>query len=120
MDAHTRFYGDKIVKQSYAPGFVLPLVLKDVRLALAEAESAGAPRCHRSTWCETGIIWNPLRSYADLDWTALGLERDRLSLNRGAFPKRRESDSTCGLLIGGQLGWLEPILTCGVAGWLGL
>ena len=48
------------------------------------------------------------------------LERDRLSLNRGAFPKRRESDSTCGLLIGGQLGWLEPILwTCG-SGWLGL
>ena len=48
-----KIYGDKIVKQSYAPGFVMPLVLKDVRLALAEAES-GAPRCHRLTWCGTG------------------------------------------------------------------
>ena len=41
-----KIYGDKIVRQSYAPGFVMPLVLKDVRLALAEAEKAGA-RCHR-------------------------------------------------------------------------
>jgi 3-hydroxyisobutyrate dehydrogenase-like beta-hydroxyacid dehydrogenase len=38
-----RIYGDKIVRQSYAPGFVMPLVLKDARLALAEAESARAP-----------------------------------------------------------------------------
>ena len=38
-----KIYGDKIVRQRYAPGFVLPLVLKDVRLALAEAERAGAP-----------------------------------------------------------------------------
>jgi 3-hydroxyisobutyrate dehydrogenase-like beta-hydroxyacid dehydrogenase len=38
-----KIYGDKIVRQSYAPGFVMPLVLKDVRLALAEAEKAGAP-----------------------------------------------------------------------------
>jgi hypothetical protein len=28
-----RIYGDKIVSQSYAPGFVMPLALKDVRLA---------------------------------------------------------------------------------------
>jgi 3-hydroxyisobutyrate dehydrogenase-like beta-hydroxyacid dehydrogenase len=27
----------------YAPGLVMPLALKDVRLALAEAESAGTP-----------------------------------------------------------------------------
>ena len=38
-----KIYGDKIVRQSYAPGFVMPLALKDVRLALAEAESAGTP-----------------------------------------------------------------------------
>src|SRR4029077_7824654 len=38
-----KIYGDKIAKQIYASGFVLPLVLKDVRLALAEAEKAGAP-----------------------------------------------------------------------------
>src|SRR5271155_5884743 len=40
-------------------------------------------------------------------------------IESGGFPKRRESDSSCWLLIGGQLGWLEPILwTCG-SGWLG-
>src|SRR6202795_793656 len=38
-----KIYGDKIARQNYAPGFVLPLVLKDVRLALAEAEQAGVP-----------------------------------------------------------------------------
>jgi 3-hydroxyisobutyrate dehydrogenase-like beta-hydroxyacid dehydrogenase len=38
-----KLYGDKIVAKSYAAGFVLPLVLKDTRLALAEAEIAGAP-----------------------------------------------------------------------------
>src|SRR6476661_7899992 len=45
--------------------------------------------------------------------------RSGLTESRG-FPKGRESDSTCWLLIGGQLGWREPILwTCG-SGWLGL
>src|SRR6202040_3578614 len=38
-----KIYGDKIARQTYAAGFVLPLVLKDVRLALAEAENAGVP-----------------------------------------------------------------------------
>src|SRR5260370_24199065 len=35
-----RVYGDKIVRQCYAPRFVMPLPLKDMRFALAEAESA--------------------------------------------------------------------------------
>src|SRR5258705_10508187 len=38
-----KIYGDKIARQTYAAGFALPLVLKDVRLALAEAEKAGVP-----------------------------------------------------------------------------
>ena len=38
-----RIYGNKIVEESYAPGFVMPLALKDVRLALAEAEKQGSP-----------------------------------------------------------------------------
>jgi 3-hydroxyisobutyrate dehydrogenase-like beta-hydroxyacid dehydrogenase len=38
-----KIYGNKIVTQSYAPGFLMPLAFKDVLLALAEAESAGAP-----------------------------------------------------------------------------
>ena len=67
-----RKYGDRIVRRDYTPGFVLPLVLKDVRLALAEAEEAGAP------FPSAGVVRDRLitgiaRGYADLDWTALGL-----------------------------------------------
>jgi 3-hydroxyisobutyrate dehydrogenase-like beta-hydroxyacid dehydrogenase len=67
-----RNYGDKIVRQSYAAGFVMPLALKDVRLALAEAENAGVPMP------SVGVVRDRLiagiaRGYADLDWTALGL-----------------------------------------------
>jgi 3-hydroxyisobutyrate dehydrogenase-like beta-hydroxyacid dehydrogenase len=67
-----KIYGDKIVRQAYAPGFVLPLVLKDVRLALAEAERAGAPMP------SVGVVRDRLitaiaRGYGNLDWTALGL-----------------------------------------------
>jgi 3-hydroxyisobutyrate dehydrogenase-like beta-hydroxyacid dehydrogenase len=67
-----KIYGDKIVRQAYAPGFVLPLVLKDVRLALAEAEKAGAPMP------SVGVVRDRLitaiaRGYGELDWTALGL-----------------------------------------------
>jgi 3-hydroxyisobutyrate dehydrogenase-like beta-hydroxyacid dehydrogenase len=67
-----KIYGDKIVRQAYAPGFVLPLVLKDVRLALAEAEKVGAPMP------SVGVVRDRLitaiaRGYGDLDWTALGL-----------------------------------------------
>jgi 3-hydroxyisobutyrate dehydrogenase-like beta-hydroxyacid dehydrogenase len=67
-----RIYGDKIVGQRYAPGFVMPLALKDVRLALAEAENTGAPLP------SVGVVRDRMqtaiaRGYADLDWTALGL-----------------------------------------------
>lgn len=67
-----KIYGDKIAKQVYTPGFVLPLVLKDVRLALAEAERAGAPMP------SVGVVRDRLisgiaRGYGDLDWSALGL-----------------------------------------------
>lgn len=67
-----KIYGDKIVRQAYAPGFVLPLVLKDVRLALAEAEKAGAPMP------SVGVVRDRLitaiaRGHGNLDWTALGL-----------------------------------------------
>jgi 3-hydroxyisobutyrate dehydrogenase-like beta-hydroxyacid dehydrogenase len=67
-----KIYGDKIARQIYAPGFVLPLVLKDVRLALAEAEKAGAPMP------SVGVVRDRLitaiaRGYGNLDWTALGL-----------------------------------------------
>jgi 3-hydroxyisobutyrate dehydrogenase-like beta-hydroxyacid dehydrogenase len=67
-----KLYGDRIVAQSYAAGFVLPLVLKDVRLALAEAESAGAPMPSVNV-VRDRLITGIARGYADLDWTALGL-----------------------------------------------
>jgi len=67
-----KIYGDKIARQAYAPGFVLPLVLKDVRLALTEAEKAGVPMP------SVGVVRDRLitaiaRGYGDLDWTALAL-----------------------------------------------
>jgi 3-hydroxyisobutyrate dehydrogenase-like beta-hydroxyacid dehydrogenase len=68
-----KVYGDKIAGQHYATGgFVFPLALKDVRLALAEAEAAGVPMP------SVGVVRDRLtagmaRGYAELDWSALGL-----------------------------------------------
>jgi 3-hydroxyisobutyrate dehydrogenase-like beta-hydroxyacid dehydrogenase len=67
-----KIYGDKIAKQTYAPGFVLPLVLKDVRLALAEAEKAGVPMPSVGV-VRDRLITGIARGYGDLDWTALAL-----------------------------------------------
>jgi 3-hydroxyisobutyrate dehydrogenase-like beta-hydroxyacid dehydrogenase len=67
-----RVYGDKIVAQRYAPGFVMPLALKDVRLALAEAENASVPMPSVSV-VRDRLITGIARGYGDLDWTALGL-----------------------------------------------
>jgi 3-hydroxyisobutyrate dehydrogenase-like beta-hydroxyacid dehydrogenase len=67
-----KIYGDKIARQTYAPGFVLPLVLKDVRLALAEAENAGVPMPSVSV-VRDRLITGIARGYGDLDWTALAL-----------------------------------------------
>jgi 3-hydroxyisobutyrate dehydrogenase-like beta-hydroxyacid dehydrogenase len=67
-----KIYGDKIVRQSYAPGFALPLVLKDVRLALAEAESVAAPMPTVDV-VRDRLITGIARGHADLDWSALGL-----------------------------------------------
>jgi 3-hydroxyisobutyrate dehydrogenase-like beta-hydroxyacid dehydrogenase len=67
-----KIYGDKIVRQAYAPGFLMPIALKDVRLALAEAESAGAPMPSVGV-VRDRMITGIARGYADLDWSALGL-----------------------------------------------
>jgi 3-hydroxyisobutyrate dehydrogenase-like beta-hydroxyacid dehydrogenase len=67
-----KIYGDKIARQAYAAGFVLPLVLKDVRLALAEAENAGVPMPSVGV-VRDRLITGIARGYGDLDWTALGL-----------------------------------------------
>jgi 3-hydroxyisobutyrate dehydrogenase-like beta-hydroxyacid dehydrogenase len=67
-----RIYGDKIVTQRYAAGFAMPLALKDVRLVLAEAESASVPMPSVSV-VRDRLIAGIARGYADLDWSALGL-----------------------------------------------
>jgi 3-hydroxyisobutyrate dehydrogenase-like beta-hydroxyacid dehydrogenase len=67
-----KIYGDKIVDQSYAPGFVMPLVLKDVRLALAEAENAGAPMPSVDV-VRDRLITGIARGHGGLDWSALAL-----------------------------------------------
>ena len=67
-----KIYGDKIARQTYTPGFVLPLVLKDVRLALTEAETAGAPMPSVGV-VRDRLITGIARGYGELDWTALGL-----------------------------------------------
>jgi 3-hydroxyisobutyrate dehydrogenase-like beta-hydroxyacid dehydrogenase len=67
-----KIYGSRIVAGDYAPGLAMPLALKDVRLALAEAERAGAPMPSVSL-VRDRMITAIARGYADLDWTALGL-----------------------------------------------
>lgn len=65
-------YGRRIVSGDYAPGLTMPLALKDVRLALAEAESAGAPMPSVSL-VRDRMVTAIARGHAGLDWTALGL-----------------------------------------------
>ena len=65
-------YGRRIVAGDYAPGLTMPLALKDVRLALAEAEQAAAPMPSVSL-VRDRMITAIARGHASLDWTALGL-----------------------------------------------
>jgi 3-hydroxyisobutyrate dehydrogenase-like beta-hydroxyacid dehydrogenase len=67
-----KIYGDRIIAQSYGSGFVIPLALKDVRLALAEAENASTPMPSVSV-VRDRLITGIARGYARLDWTALSL-----------------------------------------------
>ena len=70
-----RIYGDRIVQQEYAAGFALPLALKDVRLALAEAEEAGVPMPSVDVVRDRMIV-GIARGHGNLDWSALGLIAD--------------------------------------------
>jgi 3-hydroxyisobutyrate dehydrogenase-like beta-hydroxyacid dehydrogenase len=68
-----KLYGAKIVAQRYAPsGFVLPLALKDVRLALAEAETAEVPMPSVSV-VRDRMITGLAHGYSEFDWSVLGL-----------------------------------------------
>jgi len=69
---HT-IYGGKIAGEQYGSGgFLFPLILKDVRLALGEAESAGVPTPSLSV-VRDRLIAGIARGYSDHDWSALGL-----------------------------------------------
>ena len=69
---HT-IYGGKIAGEQYGSGgFLFPLILKDVRLALSEAESAGVPTPSLSV-VRDRLIAGIARGYSDRDWSALGL-----------------------------------------------
>jgi 3-hydroxyisobutyrate dehydrogenase-like beta-hydroxyacid dehydrogenase len=66
-------YGRKIADQQYGwGGFIFPLALKDVRLALAEAERAGVPMPSLSV-VRDRLITGIARGYAARDWSALGM-----------------------------------------------
>jgi 3-hydroxyisobutyrate dehydrogenase-like beta-hydroxyacid dehydrogenase len=67
-----KIYGDKIVSQEYAPGFFMSLALKDVYLALAEADNANVSMPSVSV-VKDRMIAGIARGYSKLDWTALGL-----------------------------------------------
>jgi 3-hydroxyisobutyrate dehydrogenase-like beta-hydroxyacid dehydrogenase len=68
-----KIYGEKIATQQYGlGGFVFPLALKDVRLALNEAELAGVPMPSLSV-VRDRLITGIARGYAERDWTALGM-----------------------------------------------
>jgi 3-hydroxyisobutyrate dehydrogenase-like beta-hydroxyacid dehydrogenase len=78
-----KIYGGKIVEERYSPpGFAMPLALKDVRLALAEADAAGVPVP------SIGIVHDRLlaglaRGYEGLDWSALA----RVAAEDGVVPE---------------------------------
>lgn len=65
-------YGSKIVERRYSPpGMAVPLAVKDLRLALGEAEALAVPMP------VAGVVYNRLVALlaagcGDLDWSALG------------------------------------------------
>lgn len=65
-------YGGKIVEEHYSPaGMATPLAVKDLRLALAEAEAAGVPMPTASL-VHDRLVAMMARGWSALDWSALG------------------------------------------------
>jgi len=66
-------YGGKIVEERYGPpNFPAPLAMKDLRLALAEAERLAVPM-PAAALVHDHLVAMMARGWADLDWSALGL-----------------------------------------------
>jgi 3-hydroxyisobutyrate dehydrogenase-like beta-hydroxyacid dehydrogenase len=68
-----RIYGGKILDEHYSPpGMAVPLAVKDLRLALAEAERHAVPMPAASL-VHDRLVAMVAHGWADLDWSALGL-----------------------------------------------
>lgn len=68
-----RIYGEKILDENYSPpGMAVPMAVKDLRLALAEAERHAVPMPAASL-VHDRLVGMVARGWADLDWSALGL-----------------------------------------------
>ena len=66
-------YGGKIVDEHYSPpGLAVLLAIKDLRLALAEAERTAVPMPAASL-VHDHLVGMVARGWAELDWSALGL-----------------------------------------------
>ena len=66
-------YGGKIVEERFSPpGMAVPLALKDLRLALAEAEREAVPMPATSLTHDR-YVEMMARGWSNLDWSALGL-----------------------------------------------
>jgi 3-hydroxyisobutyrate dehydrogenase-like beta-hydroxyacid dehydrogenase len=66
-------YGGKIVEERFSPpGLTAPLALKDLRLALAEADRTAVPMPAASL-VHDHLVAMVARGWTDLDWSALGL-----------------------------------------------
>jgi 3-hydroxyisobutyrate dehydrogenase-like beta-hydroxyacid dehydrogenase len=66
-------YGAKMVDERYSPpGLAAPLAVKDLRLALAEAERTAVPMPAASL-VHDRLVTMVARGWAELDWSALGL-----------------------------------------------
>jgi 3-hydroxyisobutyrate dehydrogenase-like beta-hydroxyacid dehydrogenase len=66
-------YGAKIIEGRYSPpGMAVPLAIKDLRLAMAEAERTAVPMPAASL-VHDRLVAMVARGWAELDWSALGL-----------------------------------------------
>ena len=74
FDSHVhKTYGGKIIDSRYRPaGMTVPLAVKDLRLALAEAERAAVPM-PAAALTHDRLVAMVARGWSDLDWSALGL-----------------------------------------------
>jgi 3-hydroxyisobutyrate dehydrogenase-like beta-hydroxyacid dehydrogenase len=66
-------YGEKIVDGRFTPpGMTVPLAIKDLRLALAEAERTAVPM-PAAALVHDRLVAMVARGWAGLDWSALGM-----------------------------------------------